>query len=80
LLSLLCGTGLSVLLGGSVFSSFAAFPLQGRLIAFVLLLLGIDIRRRGKLIDVKEGSAAFDYYMHVWKVFYACYVMLPFLK
>lgn len=45
-----------------------------------LMFIASDIKSRAGAIEAKKGDLVFDYYMHVWKVFYLCYVMLPFIK
>eukprot|EP01035_Chromulina_nebulosa_P025720 gene25720-33586_t len=45
-------------------------------------LLGIsyNIYNKSNTIDVKQENIVFDYYMYIWKIFYICYILLPFIK
>ena len=27
-----------------------------------------------------DSEDVFNYYMHIWKIFYACYALLPFIR
>jgi len=62
-----------------VFSTEVARSL--RLIASVALsLMAYDVQGRARKVDVTLPSAIFDFYLHIWNIFYFCYALLPFLK
>eukprot|EP01041_Mallomonas_annulata_P011552 gene11553-24164_t len=44
-----------------------------------LLAFAVDVTNRAKAVDAKQSVPVFDFYMHVWKIFYACYLLLPLL-
>ena len=31
-------------------------------------------------VDAGSGEAVADFYMHLWKCFFACYALLPFVR
>ena len=37
-------------------------------------------RRRAARVDAGSGEAVADFYMHLWKCFFACYALLPFVR
>lgn len=49
-------------------------------ISSILLMLSFGVRERGKDVHIIQEGKVYEYYMYIWKVFYACYVLLPFLK
>jgi homogentisate phytyltransferase/homogentisate geranylgeranyltransferase len=52
-----------------------------RLVAGALLgFLGKDVRKRARVVKAEDSESVFKYYMHLWNVFYACYVIMPFLR
>jgi hypothetical protein len=82
LFSLLLGTGVAISAVPFIRSATVSTNLLiYRLVTGIgMLALGLDVRRRGKQIDVQQGKVVFDYYMHVWKIFYFCYLFLPFIR
>jgi hypothetical protein len=50
------------------------------LVSFVLAIFGYDVGVRALTVEAEDSTMVFDYYMHVWKIFYACYFVLPFLR
>jgi len=49
-----------------------------RLFSFVMLsVFAWDVQDRAKKIEVEDTSSVFDFYMYIWKIFYACYLLLP---
>ena len=62
-------------------------PLLEELLAPLALLLlrlrggvALDARRRAARVDAGSGEAVADFYMHLWKCFFACYALLPFVR
>ena len=55
--------------------------MASRLVAGALLgFLGKDVRKRASVVKAEDSESVFKYYMHLWNVFYACYVIMPFLR
>jgi len=42
-----------------------------------LILFASDVKIRAKQVDPKESKSIFQYYMHIWNIFYLCYFLLP---
>lgn len=49
-------------------------------LAAVLALMARDVRHRALRVEAENPDKVFAYYMHVWNIFYACYLMLPALS
>ena len=42
--------------------------------------LAVDVGQRASRVDTSQPKEVFEYYMHVWKVFYGCYLLLPLVR
>ncbi|RYH16210.1 hypothetical protein EON65_30460 [archaeon] len=49
------------------------------LVSLPLALMSLDVLVRAIGTDTQSSERIFEFYMHIWKVFYACYLLLPFL-
>lgn len=45
-----------------------------------LATMALDVLMRAGKVDSEDSNAVYSYYMHVWKIFYACYLLLPALR
>jgi homogentisate phytyltransferase/homogentisate geranylgeranyltransferase len=45
-----------------------------------LLSCAADVKRRAKHVNSTVPSQVYDYYLHIWNIFYFCYLLLPFVK
>ena len=82
-------TSLFVLLSGSsvlnfvsiLFSQISVFSSLSRsAVSLGLLFFAIDIKNRAETVDSSISSQVYKYYLHVWNIFYLCYLLLPFVK
>ena len=46
----------------------------------VLAMLPVCSGFSRALNDAGSGEAVADFYMHLWKCFFACYALLPFVR
>jgi homogentisate phytyltransferase/homogentisate geranylgeranyltransferase len=46
----------------------------------VLFALSKDVRKRASVVKPEDSDSVFKYYMQMWNIFYACYIILPFLR
>jgi len=42
--------------------------------------LGLILYQRAKKVDVQDSKSIYSCYMFVWKLFYAEYLLIPFLR
>ena len=49
-------------------------------IAMSCLVAARSVRQQSKVVDPTNPSQVYEYYMHLWKIFYMSYVMLPFAR
>ncbi len=63
------------------FKNLSSFVHVGRLIGGLsLLFFARDVFQRGKQVDADNSKNVFNYYMHIWKIFYLSYFLLPFIR
>ena len=46
----------------------------------ILALFAVDVRSRALTVEAEQPDKVFSYYMHIWNIFYACYLLLPMAK
>jgi len=44
------------------------------------LLAGYSVRQEATTVDPEDSKQVYKYYMHLWKLFYASYLVLPFAR
>ena len=49
-------------------------------IAVILAGFAADVRSRALTVEAEKPDKVFAYYMHIWNIFYACYLLLPMLR
>lgn len=49
-------------------------------LSLILFAISADLGRKTLKIDTDNSKQIFDYYMYVWVVFYACYLLLPLVR
>jgi hypothetical protein len=49
-------------------------------VAAVLALMARDVKVRALRVEAEDPDKVFAYYMHIWNIFYACYMLLPALR
>lgn len=49
-------------------------------LAVILWVLAGDVRDRALQVEAEKPDKVFAYYMHIWNIFYASYLMLPLLR
>ena len=40
----------------------------------------MDVKQRAVAVDTNQPTEIFKYYMHIWNVFYGCYLLLPLVR
>ena len=49
-------------------------------VSTVLVGMAWDVQHRAQSVDPEHPKQVFAYYMHIWNIFYACYILLPLLR
>jgi hypothetical protein len=49
-------------------------------LAVALAGMAQDVRVRALRVETDSPDKVFAYYMHIWNIFYACYLLLPCLR
>ena len=78
-------TGLFFSFGaGFIKASFSApSPLIAgcrRVVGVLSVVAGISVRKEAALVDPEDSSQVYTYYMHLWKLFYLSYLVLPLVR
>jgi homogentisate phytyltransferase/homogentisate geranylgeranyltransferase len=50
------------------------------MVAVACLVAAQSVRQQSKVVDPSNPSQVYQYYMHLWKIFYISYLMLPFAR
>ena len=50
------------------------------LAAFAAFWAGQSVRRQSRGVDPNDPGQVYEYYMHLWKLFYGSYLALPFAR
>lgn len=50
------------------------------LVGIASLAAGLSVREEAQPVNPKDSSEVYGYYMHLWKLFYICYLVLPFAR
>mmetsp|Transcript_27531 Transcript_27531/g.60590 ORF Transcript_27531/g.60590 Transcript_27531/m.60590 type:complete len:459 (+) Transcript_27531:185-1561(+) len=81
LTGLFWGVGLAFFKGAATSTSASAAVRLGRaLVGTAALLAGISVQKEAAPVDAENSREVYDYYMHLWKLFYLSYFFLPFAR
>lgn len=70
----------SILLSKSIKSVLQNTSLSMKLLISILFfIMTYDVRSRAKKIEAENPDKVFSYYMHIWNIFYLCYLILPLM-
>ena len=50
------------------------------IISIALAVMALDIRQKAIQVEADRSEEVFNFYMHIWNVFYGCYFLLPLTK
>lgn len=63
------------------FGSTASFlGICRSIVAVSAFLAGVSVRQEAQTVDAEDSGEVYNYYMHLWKLFYASYLVLPFAR
>jgi hypothetical protein len=49
-------------------------------LAGLMAYMAWDVREKATEVDPSKPKKVFEFYMYIWNIFYACYVVLPALR
>ncbi len=68
-------------------SAFTAFGSSSKTLGFCRCIVaisafwaGASVRHEAQTVNAEDSGEVYDYYMHLWKLFYASYLVLPFAR
>mmetsp|Transcript_22284 Transcript_22284/g.25805 ORF Transcript_22284/g.25805 Transcript_22284/m.25805 type:complete len:125 (+) Transcript_22284:161-535(+) len=50
------------------------------LVSISAIAAGVSVRNEAKDVDAEDSGMVYEYYMHLWKLFYLSYLVLPFAR
>ena len=76
---LLYGFGIGFL-NGTRFASDTTVLICRAVVGSISILAGFKVRQKSLGVDPEDSNQVYDYYMYLWKIFYASYFVLPFAR
>ncbi|KAL7581619.1 hypothetical protein ACA910_022173 [Epithemia clementina (nom. ined.)] len=78
-------SGLFFAVGGSFLRSAWIAPTAALTVGRVLtgcssILAGLSVRKEAQGVNPEDSQQVYDFYMHLWKLFYLSYLALPFAR
>ena len=84
LMGLFFGVGLgfvrSALFGTSTEMISASLRGCRMVVALCAFGAGLSVRKEAQNVNAEDSGEVYKYYMHLWKLFYASYLVLPFAR
>ncbi len=80
LLTVLFGVFGAALMQWALVAPSLAVGARRGLVGGLCWLAGWSTRKEAKGVNAEDSVEVYDYYMHLWKLFYLSYLVLPFVK
>ena len=65
---------------GAIQSSNATLKICRSIVAVSSIAAAISVRKEAQVVDAEDSGMVYKYYMHLWKMFYLSYLVLPFAR
>lgn len=65
---------------GAVEASSATISICRSIVALSSFAAGLSVRKEAQNINAEDSGMVYEYYMHLWKLFYLSYLVLPFAR
>jgi len=66
--------------GSSASATRTALGIGRSIVALSAFGAGISVRQEAQNVNAEDSGEVYNYYMHLWKLFYASYLILPFAR
>jgi len=73
-------SGFAFLFSGWAMRSNPLISIRRGLLAIISLTVGSVVRSKAKKVNTDDSHEVYEYYMFLWKIFYASYFLLPFAR
>ena len=60
--------------------NYVPLTLTRMAVATAAFVAGISVNQQAASVNPKDSQNVYDYYMHLWKLFYLSYLALPFAR
>ena len=65
---------------GAIQSSTTTLKICRSIVAVSSIAAAISVREEAQFVDAEDSGMVYKYYMHLWKMFYLSYLVLPFAR
>lgn len=65
---------------GAVQATTTMTGVSRAIVAFAAFMAGTSVRLEARVVNPEDSSMVYQYYMHLWKLFYLSYLVLPFAR
>jgi len=65
---------------GAIQASTPTLRFCRSIVALSAFAAGVSVRKEAQVVDAEDSSMVYSYYMHLWKLFYLSYLILPFAR
>ncbi len=79
LTALFIGVGLGFA-KGSIQATSKTISICRSIVALSSIAAGLSVRKEAQVVDAEDSAMVYKYYMHLWKLFYLSYLVLPFAR
>ena len=76
---LFIGVGLGFV-KGTINASTLTLGICRSIVALSAISAGLSVRKEAQSVDAEDSDMVYKYYMHLWKLFYLSYLVLPFAR
>jgi homogentisate phytyltransferase/homogentisate geranylgeranyltransferase len=70
----------STSVAASTSTSTCTLGIGRSIVAISAFAAGISVRQEAQSVNAEDSGEVYNYYMHLWKLFYASYLVLPFAR
>ena len=65
---------------GAIEATSTTITICRLIVALSSLAAGFSVRKEAQKVNAEDSGMVYDYYMHLWKLFYLSYLVLPFAR
>ncbi len=65
---------------GAIEASSSTITLCRSIVALSSFAAGWSVRKEAQKVNAEDSGMVYEYYMHLWKLFYFSYLVLPFAR
>ena len=74
------GVGASFLRGSLLARQSAPLLIGRAVVGLSSVMAGVSVQKEAAHVDAEDPREVYNFYMHLWKLFYLSYLVLPFAR